>query len=437
LQKVNVLLIGSGGREHAIAHALSKSKSLGGLHCARGNGGISELAKCHDVSETDFDGLLKICEENSISLVVVGPETPLVEGIVDFFRSNDIRCFGPKKDAAILEGSKDFAKRFMKKHNIPTARSESFKELKLAIEFVRLKSWARVIKASGLAAGKGVIVCDTKKEAIAALEKIMDRKIFGAAGDCVVIEERLEGQEASILAFTDGTAIVPMIPSQDHKRAFDDDKGLNTGGMGAYAPTPFVDKVTEDLILNDILLPTMIGLSEDGIDYVGVLYAGLMLTKDGPKVIEFNCRFGDPETQAVLPLLESDLLEIMLACTEKRLDQIDIRWKRGFAATVVAASGGYPEKYEVGKNILIEPAQGTIVFHSGTEKKDETLLTSGGRVLSVTALGDTLHESIDKAYNGLSMISFEGMHHRKDIGRKALSELKEKTSASPDEIQHL
>ncbi|MFZ5634681.1 MAG: phosphoribosylamine--glycine ligase, partial [Bacillota bacterium] len=381
------------------------------------------LAECVEIAADDVEKLLAFAREEGINLTVVGPEAPLMAGIVDAFRAEGLRIFGPTRAAAELEGSKALAKDLMAKYNIPTAAYRVFTEAEPAKAFIRQLGAPCVVKADGLAAGKGVIVARTLAEAEAAVDLIMGERAFGSAGDRVVVEEYLEGQEVSILAFTDGRTVIPMVSAQDHKRIFDGDQGPNTGGMGAYSPAPIYTPEVAAVVEREILLPTIQGMAADGRPYQGVLYAGLMLTKDGPKVLEYNARFGDPETQAVLPRLETDLVEIMEAVIDGRLDEIQIQWKPEAAVCVVMAAEGYPGPITKGDEIqgLAEAeAAGALVFHAGTRAEGERILTAGGRVLGVTALGANIEEAIQKAYQGVECISFRGMQYRRDIGAKAL-----------------
>jgi phosphoribosylamine--glycine ligase len=378
------------------------------------------------ISETDFDRLIEFAHRERVGLTVIGPEAPLADGVVDAFRAAGLRCFGPTQAAARLEASKAFAKAFMARHDIPTGRSAVFSDFQEALSYLRRVDCEIVIKACGLAAGKGVVVPRSQAEAESALQQILVERVFGAAGDQVIIEERLYGQEATVLAFSDGRVVVPMPSAQDHKPVFDGDQGPNTGGMGAYAPAPLISSSLLDEIVHTILQPTVDGCRDEAMPYVGVLYAGLMITQSGPRVLEFNCRFGDPETQVVLPLLESDLVEILEACLDGRLDQVPVRWLSGVATTVVAASEGYPGAYPKGREITgLEQAAalpGVMVFHAGTRRLEHgRLVTSGGRVLAVTGVGDTLRDSLARAYGGMQKIHFQGMHFRRDIGARALA----------------
>lgn len=433
----SILVIGRGGREHALAWKLAQSPRVGRVWVAPGNGGTALAGgKVANVAlpETDFAGLIAFARQNGVTLTVVGPEAPLAEGIVDAFQAAGLRCFGPSRAAAQIEASKAFAKDFMARHGIPTARYATFTDFDAALNHLRRVDYPVVIKASGLAAGKGVIVPSTPVEAEAALRQIMVDREFGAAGDQVVIEERLEGQEASVLAFCDGRTVAVMPAAQDHKRVFDGDRGPNTGGMGAYAPAPLVTPALLEEARRTVLQPAVDGLAAEGAPYVGVLYAGLMLTTNRSPftgyrspfaVLEFNCRFGDPETQAILPLLASDLVDVVEACLDGRLGQAAVRWRTGAAATVVAASEGYPGAYPKGREITgvaeAEALPGVAVFHAGTRlTEDGRLLTDGGRVLAVTGVGDDLATALARAYAGIERIRFQGMHYRRDIGARAI-----------------
>ena len=425
---MNILLIGSGGREHALAWKLSQSKHADKLYAVPGNPGIAQFAECvSGVSIEDNDAIVALAKEKNIGLVVVGPEVPLVNGVVDALTAAGIKAFGPTKKAAELEGSKVYAKVVMRRYRIPTARSEVFGDPSRAHVYVRQMRQPFAIKADGLAAGKGVILTKTVDEAIEAIDLLMKEKAFGDAGNRVVIEEFMEGEEASVLAFTDGETIVAMPASQDHKRVNDGDEGLNTGGMGAYAPAPVMTPELSERVMEEILKPTIEGMKKEGRPYKGCLYAGLMITAKGPKVVEFNARFGDPETQVVLPLLKSDLVEVMLACVDGKLAETKIEWSDEAAVSVVMASGGYPGDYEKGKaiqGVKDAEAAGTLVFHAGTAEKDGGLVTAGGRVLNVVGVAKDIPEAVKKSYAGVEKISFEGMHYRKDIAHRALERLK-------------
>lgn len=418
---MNILLIGSGGREHALAWKIAQSPLVEKFYAMPGNPGIAEYAECvKNISIDDNAAIVKFVQKNKINLVVVGPEAPLVNGLVDALEVAGIKSFGCKKDAAQLEGSKIFAKNLMKKYNIPTAKFEVFDNPDAAKNYIRSEGAPIVIKADGLAAGKGVIVAMNLDDALNAVDEM---KNFGAAGSKIVVEEFMDGEEASILAFTDGKTIIPMIAAQDHKRLNDNDEGVNTGGMGAYAPAPVVTSEVAKLAEETILKPIIAALNAEKIIYRGCLYAGLMIVDGVPKVVEFNARFGDPETQAVLPLLESDLVEIMDACATGNLSDKKISWKNETAVCVVLASGGYPKSYK--KNLPITGLDaaknlGAIIFHAGTAEVDGKILTSGGRVLGVTVTAENINAAIEKVYKCVDVIKFENMHYRKDIAAKAL-----------------
>ncbi len=424
---MKVLVVGGGGREHAIVMKLSESPLVTGLYCAPGNGGIAKYAKCCPVKATDLEGMLTLAKELEVDWVFVAPDDPLVMGMADLMRENGFRVFGPSKNAAIIEGSKVFSKNLMKKYGIPTAKYEVFTAAEDAIRYIQEQNtYPTVVKADGLALGKGVIIAQTEQEAIDAVRSIMEDRIFGESGSKLVIEEFLTGPEVSVLAFTDGESIAPMISSMDHKRALDGDRGKNTGGMGTVSPNPYYTKEIAEQCMREIFLPTMHAMNGENRTFRGCLYFGLMLTPNGPKVIEYNCRFGDPETQVVLPMLETDLLEIMDAVENQKLGDLSIEWKKGACACVILASGGYPEKYETGKEIsgLDDMGQtaGAAVYHAGTKlTEDGKFLTAGGRVLGVTASADTLKNALDAAYRAAEQITFEKVHYRRDIGQRALA----------------
>ncbi|MBN2307397.1 MAG: phosphoribosylamine--glycine ligase [Candidatus Hydrogenedentes bacterium] len=424
---MNVLVVGSGGREHALAWKIAQSPLAGRVYCAPGNPGIARVAECVDIGVNDFDALVAFANDKSVDLAVVGPEDPLSKGVVDRFAAEGLKAFGPDAAAAQLEASKSFAKRLMAKYNIPTAEYAEFDTPDAAISYVKEKGAPIVIKADGLAAGKGVTVAHDVDTAVAAIDAAMSARVFGDAGDKVIVEECLVGEEASILAFADGARVVAMVPSQDHKPVNDGDTGPNTGGMGAYSPAPVVDDALLDVIHRTILQPCVDGMAEEGAPYKGVLYAGLMITEAGPRVVEFNCRFGDPETQVVLPRLQSDIVPALVACCDGALDSVQLEWDSGACVTVVMASGGYPGAYEKGKPITgIDDAEGepgVVVFHAGTGAAGDGLLTNGGRVLGVTASGAGIPAAIDAAYRAVDCIRFEGAHYRTDIGKKALVRL--------------
>ena len=419
-----ILVIGSGGREHTIVCKLSSSPKIGKIFCSPGNAGISRQAQCISISAEDISGLANFAEKESIDLTVVGPEAPLTMGIVDFFQKRGLTICGPSAQAAELEGSKAFAKKFMKKYNIPTADHTTFSSPEQAKKHVRERGTPLVIKADGLAAGKGVILAMTEKEALDAIDSIMIKKDFGTAGNKVVIEELLRGEEASFLAFTDGETVVPMPSSQDHKAIYDGDQGPNTGGMGAYSPAPVVTAEISEKAMKKIMIPTIKGMAAEGRKYRGILYAGLMIDKGEPWVLEFNTRFGDPETQPLLIRMKNDLLPVLEATIAGTLKEIKIEWDARPAVCVVMASSGYPGTYEKGKIIsgleAAEQVKEAFVFHAGTTWKNGNIVTNGGRVLGVTALGDTIREAINQAYKAVSTIAWEGAYHRKDIGSKAL-----------------
>ena len=424
---MQVLVIGSGGREHALAWKATQSASVEKVYCVPGNPGIAQIAECVPMDIADNDALVAFALENKIDLTIVGPEVPLANGVVDAFRAKGLAIFGPTQAAAQIEGSKSFAKDLMKKYGIPTAAFEVFTEAEAAKAYIVEQGAPIVIKADGLAAGKGVVVAMTLDEALEAVDMMMCDQAFGSAGCQVVVEEFLTGEEASILTFCDGTTIVPMISSQDHKRAYDNDEGPNTGGMGTYAPAPVVTADVLARVQKEILEPTVAAMKAEGIPYTGCLYAGLMITENGPKVIEFNARFGDPETQVVLPLLDSDMAEIMMACVNGNLANLDIQWKDGAAVCVVMAAGGYPQSYRKGDVIsgLDKAAQlGATVFHAGTATKDGNIVTNGGRVLGVTAIGTDVQKAVDNAYAAVKSIHFDDVHYRNDIAYRAIARLK-------------
>lgn len=421
---MNILIIGSGGREHAIAWKVCQSPRPHKLYIAPGNAGTAALGVNIDIQPDDVDRLLSYSLQHSIDLAIVGPEGALAAGIVDAFRKNHIRIFGSTQKAAELESSKAFSKAFMERNNIPTARYQTFDNYEEAKEYLTQVRWPVVVKASGLAAGKGVILPQSQDEALQALQSMLLERSFGSAGDKVIIEERLEGEEVSALAFTDGKTIVSMPASQDHKRLLDGDQGPNTGGMGAYAPAPIYDPTTQRQVEQSILIPTIQAMAAEGRLYQGVLYAGLILTSSGPKVLEFNCRFGDPETQVLLPLLETDLLDVIDACIDGNLHKLDVKWKKSSAVTVVLASSGYPGKYEIGREITFKqplPSSEGIIFHAGTKMTDNKIVTAGGRVLNATSVGETLSGAVETAYRVVSQVDFPGMVFRKDIAHHALA----------------
>ena len=417
---MKVLVVGSGGREHALVKKLKESPRIDALYALPGNGGIARDAVCVPGDAKDIPGVVAFAQSEKIDYVVVAPDDPLVLGMVDALEEAGIPAFGPHKNAAILEGSKVFSKDFMKRHGIPTAAYEVFTAEEDALRYLETAPIPTVVKADGLALGKGAIVAMTREEAKAAVISMMRDRVFGASGDRVVIEEFLEGPEVTVLSFTDGETVIPMVSSMDHKRALDGDRGLNTGGMGTVAPNPYYTPATAEECMKKIFLPTVTAMREEGRPFRGCLYFGLMLTKDGPKVIEYNCRFGDPETQVVLPLLESDLFEIMRACTEGRLAETEVRFAGRCAACVIMASNGYPVAYEKGYPISIPEDGWDRVYVAGAKEKDGELVTSGGRVLGVTGTADTLKEALDRAYELAGRISFENAFYRRDIGARAL-----------------
>lgn len=425
---MNILIVGGGGREHAIAAALKRSPKVERLYCAPGNAGISRIAECFPVKATDIDGIVELAKKLAPDYVFVAPDDPLVMGLVDKLNEAGFKTFGPRANAAILEGSKAFSKGLMKKYGIPTAAYETFTDAEKAISYIKEKnSYPTVIKCDGLALGKGVIIAQNLAEAESAVKTMMIDQKFGKSGSEIVIEEFMQGVEVTVLAFTDGKTVKPMISSMDHKRALDNDEGLNTGGMGTIAPNPYYTEEIAEECMKNIFVPTIRAMQSEGRPFKGCLYFGLMLTSEGAKVVEYNCRFGDPETQVVLPLLETDLVDIIEAIYEERLDGLDIMWSGKACACVVMASGGYPEKYETGKEIsgLNENGQlpdgSAFVYHAGTKLDGGKFLTSGGRVLGVTAIGNDLKSALDTAYKAVGEISFDKAHSRRDIGQRALS----------------
>lgn len=422
---MKVLVVGGGGREHALIRKIKESDRVDSIACCPGNGGISYDAECYNVSATDIDGVVHLAKEIKADFVVVAPDDPLVAGMVDALNDAGFATFGPKANAAIIEGSKVFSKDLMLKYNIPTAEYKVFDKAEDVIDYLKEKNeFPAVIKADGLALGKGVIIPETLDEAIAGVKEIMEDKIFGASGNNVVVEEFLTGPEVSVLAFTDGKCVKPMVSSMDHKRALDGDKGLNTGGMGTVSPNPYyTDEVAKEC-MEKIFVPTIQAMNAEGRTFKGCLYFGLMITPKGPKVIEYNCRFGDPETQVVLPRLKTDIMDIFEAINNETLSELDIEWSDEACTCVIMASGGYPKSYPKGIEItgLTEgQLDGVTVYHAGTAINDEKLVTSGGRVLGVTALGNTLEEALEKSYAAVDKIKFENAHYRKDIGQKALN----------------
>ncbi len=425
---MKVLVVGGGGREHALIRKIKESKKVDSIACTPGNGGISYDADCYDVSATDIDGVVNLAKEIKADFVVVAPDDPLVAGMVDALNAAGFKTFGPSANAAIIEGSKVFSKELMQKYNIPTAEYKVFDKAEDVIEYIKEKNeFPTVIKADGLALGKGVIIPENLDEAVAGVKEIMEDKIFGASGNNVVVEEFLTGPEVSVLAFTDGKCVKPMVSSMDHKRALDGDKGLNTGGMGTVSPNPYYTEDVAKECMEKIFIPTIEAMNKEGRTFKGCLYFGLMITPKGPKVIEYNCRFGDPETQVVLPRLKTDIMDIFEAINNGTLSQLDIEWSDKACTCVIMASGGYPKSYPKGIEITgLSNGQldGVTVYHAGTAIKDGKLVTSGGRVLGVTALGDTLEDALKKSYEAVEKIHFDGAHYRKDIGARALKALK-------------
>lgn len=414
---MKVLVVGSGGREHAICYKLLNEDKVDKIYCAPGNAGISKIAENVDIKDNDIDALIDFAKKNDIDMTIVGPELPLVMGIVDEFEKNDMKVFGPNKECALLEGSKSYSKEFMIKHDIPTAKYREFNNLDEAIKNVGIYGYPVVVKADGLAAGKGVIIATCEKEAVDSLKDIMQNKKFGAAGEKIIIEEFLTGIETSILAFVDNETIVPMVSAKDHKKVFDFEEGPNTGGMGTFSPSDIYNENLHIEIDKKVLKPIIDGFKKDNLNYKGILFIGLMITSDGPKVLEFNVRFGDPETQVVLTRLESSLIDIMESILDNRLSDIDIKWSDEKTVCVMLASGGYPNDYEKGKTINIDNLdEDIILFHSGTKIEKKVLVTNGGRVLGVSAKAKTLKEATKKVYQNIDKIYFDGMHYRRDIG---------------------
>lgn len=425
---MKVLIVGGGGREHAIAWKVAKSLKVEKIYCAPGNAGIAEYAECVDIGVMEFDKLISFAVEQKIDLTIVGPDDPLAAGAVDAFEAAGLRVFGPRKNAAILEASKAFSKDLMKKYDIPTAGYETFDSPEEALAYLEKAEMPIVLKADGLALGKGVLICNTLEEAKDGVRALMLDKQFGAAGSRIVVEEFMTGREVSVLSFVDGNTIKIMTSAQDHKRAKDGDQGLNTGGMGTFSPSPFYTDEVDAFCQKHIYQATVDAMKAEGREFKGIIFFGLMLTKNGPKVLEYNARFGDPETQVVLPLLESDLLAVMQAATNGTLAQTEVKFSGQSAACVVLASGGYPQHYEKGKPItgLADgqlPGGGATVYHAGTALADNVLVTSGGRVLGVTAVADSLFDAVAAAYGAADQIGFEGLHRRSDIGQKALAAL--------------
>jgi len=425
---MKVLVVGGGGREHSLVWKIRQSPEVDQLYCAPGNAGIARQAECVPIGAEEIGKLKAFAVEKGIDLTVVGPEAPLIHGIVNEFESAGLPILGPSKAAARLEASKSFAKEIMRSRNVPTGQFKVFTDTDEALEYARSMALPVVVKADGIAAGKGVTVAHDRETAETAITRCMVERAFGDAGNKIIIEEFLEGEETSILAFTDGETVVPMVSSQDHKPVYDNDQGPNTGGMGAYSPAPVVSEEMEHEIYEQIMIPVVEAMAEGGIPYKGVLYAGLIITVDGPKVLEFNARFGDPETQVIMPRLKSDIVPVLMACTETgRLRDHELEWLPDACVTVVMASGGYPGSYEKGFPIEgldeAESADDVMVFHAGTATKDSRIVTAGGRVLGVTALGPDIPSAIDRAYDAVGKICFEGAHYRKDIGAKALTRL--------------
>lgn len=420
---MKVLVIGGGGREHALVWKLAQSPRVNKIICAPGNAGIAKLASCVDISGDDIPALVKLAGDEAVDITMVGPEAPLAAGIVDVFAKEGLKIFGPSQKAAALESSKVFAKDLMSKYNIPTAEYKVFSDPESASRYIKEAGTPCVIKADGLAAGKGVIIARNEDTALAAVQSIMVERTFGEAGDRIIVEECLEGEEASVLAFTDGKTVLPMLPAQDHKQVYDGDRGPNTGGMGAYCPAPVCPPELQQKVLQEILIPAIKGMEAEGCPYKGILYAGLMITAGGPKVLEFNVRFGDPEAQPLLMQLDTDLLQIMEAVVNENLHTLELKWKQGASVCVVMASSGYPGSYAKGYPIygLDNVPAGIEVFHAATSEKNGQIVTSGGRVLGVTALDKDIPSAIKLAYNGVQAITFENVYYRKDIGKKALS----------------
>lgn len=422
---MKVLIVGSGGREHAIATSVAKSSRVDKLYCAPGNAGIAQLAECVDIGAMELEKLADFAEEKKIDLTIIGMDDPLVAGVVDVFEKRGLRVFGPRKNAAILEGSKAFSKDLMKKYNIPTAAYETFTSPEEALAYLEKSKYPIVLKADGLALGKGVLICNTREEAKAGVKTLMLDKQFGSAGDRIVVEEFMTGREVSVLCYCDGTHIAPMTSAQDHKRAKDGDQGLNTGGMGTFSPSPFYTREVDEFCHKYIYQASMDAMKAEGRDFVGIMFFGLMLTENGPKVLEYNARFGDPEAQVVLPRMKNDIIDVMEACIDGKLDQIDLEFENNAAVCVVLASEGYPEKYEKGKLIsgleTFDGKEGYYVFHAGTKQTEEGIVTNGGRVLGVTAKGKDLKEARANAYTATEWISFENKYKRNDIG-KAIDE---------------
>ncbi|MBN4077804.1 phosphoribosylamine--glycine ligase [Nitrospina gracilis] len=422
---MQVLVIGGGGREHALVWKIKQSPRVENIFCAPGNAGTAEIAENIPIAADDIDSLLEFAVGNDIGLTVVGPEQPLVKGIVDRFEEKGLRIFGPNARAAELEGSKSFSKDIMKKYGLPTAEYKTFNSADSAAKYIENKNCPLVVKADGLAAGKGVLLCQTVDEALVAVDSIMGKRSFGDAGDQIVVEEFLEGEEVSVLAFSDGQTVLLMDSAQDHKAAYDGDKGPNTGGMGAYSPAPIFTETMRQKVRDKIMLPMIRAMQQEGRPYKGILYAGLMLTKTGPQILEFNARFGDPETQPLLVRMDSDIIPIFEACIDGTLDECPLQWKRESSVCVVMAAKGYPDSYEKGKPISglkdANALPGVVVFHAGTKEQDAEVLTQGGRVLGITAIGEDTATAISRAYEAVEKIEWDGIHYRKDIGHRASS----------------
>jgi phosphoribosylamine--glycine ligase len=422
---MQVLVIGGGGREHALVWKIKQSPKVEKIFCAPGNAGTAELAENIPIAADDIKGLLKFALKKRIGLTVVGPEQPLVKGVVDQFEEKGLRIFGPNARAAELEGSKSFSKDIMKKYGLPTAEYKTFNSAASAAKYIENKNCPLVVKANGLAAGKGVLLCQTADEALAAVDSIMGKRLFGEAGDQIVVEEFLEGEEVSVLVFSDGQSVLFMDSAQDHKAAYDGDKGPNTGGMGAFSPAPIFTEKMRQKVRDKIMLPMIRAMQQEGRPYKGILYAGLMLTKTGPQILEFNARFGDPETQPLLVRMDSDIVPIFEACIDGTLDECPLKWKNESSVCVVMAAKGYPDSYEKGKRISglkdANALPGVVVFHAGTKEQDGEVLTQGGRVLGVTAIGDDTATAISRAYEAVEKIEWNGIHYRKDIGHRASS----------------
>ena len=423
---MKILVVGGGGREHAIIKKIKENPSVDKIYALPGNGGIAEDAECVAIGAKDIDKIVEFAVENKIDYAIVAPDDPLVLGAVDRLSDAGIPCFGPRANAAIIEGSKIFSKNLMKKYGIPTAKYEVFTELESAVEYLKDAPIPTVIKADGLALGKGVVIAMTREEAIDAVKNMMEDKVFGESGSRIVIEEFLTGPEVSVLSFTDGKTVIPMISSMDHKRALDDDKGLNTGGMGTIAPNPYYTDEIADICMKEIFIPTIEAMNAEGRTFKGCLYFGLMITAYGPKVIEYNCRFGDPETQVVLPLLDGDLLTVMQACTNETLAETPVKFKDSAACCVIMASSGYPGKYSGGFEITRDDDLDAEVYIAGAKITDGKLVTAGGRVLGVVSIGDTLKDAIKSAYKGVEKVHFDNAFYRKDIGKRAMAVFNDK-----------